>query len=207
MDASPLLGLMRDGGERTLRITTGPDWEEATPSDVRVALRLSRRDASTPLAADALLAFRGGAFDAAYNTGREPFAFTPPAGTTKVELVVIVSGHGQTETHNCAEWCNHEHDFTVNGDAMHHIGFPDEAGRTFGCAERAREGVPPGQWGNWAPSRAAWCPGLPVAARTFDITDDVTIGGANELVYRGSFMGGEPQGGTIDLSAYVVYYR
>jgi len=33
----------------------------------------------------------------------------------------------------------------------------------------------------------------------------VDLGSENELTYRGSFAGGEPRGGTIDLSAYVVY--
>jgi hypothetical protein len=206
MDASPLLGLVRAGGTQRFRIVTGPDWEEPTPSDVRVALRLSRRG-SGPVPAQAERAFTGGEFVATYNEGRTPFAFTPPADARKVELVVIVSGHGQTEGDNCAEWCNHEHTFTVNGTARHDVSFPGEAGRPLGCAERAAEGVVPGQWGNWAPSRAAWCPGFPVAARRFDITSEVRLGEPNELTYRGSFMGGEPRGGTIDLSTYVVYYR
>lgn len=206
-DASPFLGLIREGGARTFRIVTGPDWEEPTPADVRVALRLSRREAAAPLASGVELAFTGGAFDATYNTSHPPFRFTPPAGTTRVELVTILTGHGQTAGDNCAEWCNHEHAFTVNGAAPHRIDFPDEAGQALGCAERAIEGVVPGQWGNWAPSRAAWCPGLPVQAQRFDITSELDLAAENELGYGGSFAGGEPRGGDIALSAYVVYYR
>lgn len=204
IDASPMLGLLRAGGSQRFRVITGPDWEAPTPSDVRVALRLSQR--GEPSARESVLAFTGGEFDARYNEGREPFAFTPPADATRVELVVIVSGHGQTERDNCAEWCNHEHTFTLNGAATRHIAFPGEAGQSLGCAQRAAEGVVPGQWGNWAPSRAAWCPGFPVDARRFDISADVRLGVPNELSYRGSFQGGDPRGGTIDLSAYVVYY-
>lgn len=207
MDASPLLGLLRAGGDRLFRITTGPDWEEPTPSDLKMSLRFSRRDASAPLASGADLAFVGGEFDATYNASHPAFTFTPPDGTRKVELVVLVSGHGQTEGDNCAEWCNHEHTFTVNGTSAHRVDFPGEAGRPLGCAERASEGVLPGQWGNWAPSRAGWCPGWPVSARVFDITSEVVLDGANELAYEGSFAGAEPRGGTIDLSTYVVYYR
>ncbi len=206
LDASPLLGLVRAGGTQRFRIVTGPEWEEPTPSDVRVDLRLSRRGTG-PVPVGAERAFTGGEFGAAYNEGRTPFAFTPPGDASRVELVVIVSGHGQTEGDNCAEWCNHEHTFTVNETGTHHIAFPGEAGQSLGCAERSAEGVVPGQWGNWAPSRAAWCPGLPVGARRFDITSEVRLGERNELTYRGSFMGGEPRGGTIDLSAYVVYYQ
>lgn len=205
MDATPLLGLLADGGERTFRVIFGPDWEEPTEREVSVDLRLS--DRSTPDAPiGAELAFRGGPFGADYNTGRAPFAFTPPAGTTRVELAVIVSGHGM-EADNCAEWCNHVHTFDVNGAATHEIAFGDELGEPLGCAELASEGVPPGQWGNWAPRRAGWCPGLPVPTRRFDVTADVDLAGLNELAYRGSYMGGEPRGGTIDLSAYLVYYR
>lgn len=207
-DASPFLGYLQDGGRRTFRITTGPEWEEPTTYDIRASLRLSSRGG--PRASSAALAFTGGAFDASYNTGREPFSFTPPAGTTKVELVVIVSGHGQAGPSNCAEWCNHEHTFTVNDAASHRIDFPGQAGTPLGCAERAIEGVVPGQWGNWAPGRAAWCPGLPVRAHRIDITGEVTIGAPNTLAYRGTFEAGEPPGGenvVIDLSSYVVYYE
>jgi len=206
-DASPFLGLLRDGGARRFRIITGPEWEEATTYDLRASLRLS--DRGGPRAFEAVPAFTGGVFDATYNEGRDPVSFTPPTGTTKVELVVIVSGHGQGGTSNCAEWCNHEHTFTVNGAATHRIDFPDQAGEPLGCAARSVEGVVPGQWGNWAPGRAAWCPGLPVSAHRIDITGEVTIGAVNDLAYRGTFEGREPPGGenvVIDLSSYVVFY-
>jgi hypothetical protein len=206
MDASPFLGLMREGGARTFRITTGPTFEEQTLYDIEASLRL--RNAGGARASDAELAFVGGPFDDTYNTGRAPFTFTPAEGTTRVELVVIVSGHEQTPTDNCAEWCNHEHHFTVNGGAEHLIDFPASTiGLLRGCADRASEGVIPGQWGNWAPSRAAWCPGLPVDAHRIDITSEVTIGAPNTLEYRGTFQSGEPRGGNIDLSSYVVTYR
>lgn len=206
IDASPLLPLIASGGEKLFRVETGPEWEEPTSYGVRVALRLSSRGgADRPVAA--ALAFRGGEFDATYADAHPPFHFTPPAGTSRVELALIVSGHGQTTGDGCAEWCNHEHTFTVNGAASHRVDFPGDAGRAYGCAERAGEGVIPGQWGNWAPSRAGWCPGLPVPLRRLDITSDVTIGADNELAYAGTFAGGTPRGGTIDLSAYVVYFE
>ena len=204
MDATPFLGLLRDGGEQRFRMVFGPDWEEATERTVSVSLRLNTREAADTATA-AELAFRGGAFDATYND-REPYTFTPPAGTERVELVVLVSGHGQDATTNCAEWCDHEHTFAVGGTGVADISFPGEAGTPLGCAELANEGVPPGQWGNWSPLRAGWCPGLPVPARRVDITDAVDLTGANELTYAGTLAGGEPGGGNIDLSAYLVYY-
>ena len=194
MDASPLIGLVRAGGDTPLRITMGPTWEPATPRDVDISLRLSRQDASGPVPTDAQLAFTGGAFDANYNAGRNSFTFTPPDGTTKVELVVIVTGHGMATPSNCAEWCNHEHTFTVNGSSTHRVDFPGEAGQPLGCADRAGEGAVPNQWGNWAPGRAAWCPGLPVSARRIDITSEM-VSGENTLEYMASFMGHDPPGG------------
>ncbi len=210
IDASPLLGLLAAGGDTLLRVTMGPDWETATPRDVNISLRLSRRDTSAPIPSQAVLAYTGGPFDATYNTSHPPFTFTPPAGTTKVELVAIVSGHGMAAGNNCAEWCNHEHTFTVNGGSSHRIDFPGEAGQPLGCAARASEGVVPNQWGNWALGRAGWCPGLPVAARVFDISSETNVGEPNSLEYLASFMGRDPPGGEnvmIDLSAYVVYYQ
>ncbi|HJL16228.1 MAG TPA: peptide-N-glycosidase F-related protein [Sandaracinaceae bacterium LLY-WYZ-13_1] len=204
MDASPLLGLLRGGGERTFRIVFGPSWEEETEREVSVRLRL-RDTGATESATGAELAFRGGTFDADYNAGRAPFRFTPPSGTSRVELVVVVSGHGM-EADNCAEWCNHVHTFAIGG-AEHVVEFPGEAGAPLGCADLAGQGVPPGQWGNWAPRRAGWCPGWPVPVHRFDLTDSVTVGAENELSYRGSYMGGEPRGGMVDLSAYVVTYE
>lgn len=204
MDASPFVGMLA-AGEQTFRVVTGPDWEEATLYDITASLRLSARGSDR--ASGAERAFTGGPFDASYNANHPPFRFTPPAGTTRVELAVIVSGHGQTAGDNCAEWCDHEHTFRVNGGAAQHIAFPGQAGQAHGCAARSADGVIPGQWGNWAPLRAGWCPGLPVPVVRFDVTDDVTLGAENELTYEGSFAGGAPRGGDIDLSAYVVYYR
>ena len=65
----------------------------------------------------------------------------------------IVSGHGQTDGDHCAEWCDHEHTFTVGG-TEHVVASDGQAGVPRGRAARAAEGVVPGQWGNWAPSRA-----------------------------------------------------
>ena len=206
MDATPFLGQILAGGDHSFRMVFGPNWEEATERTVSVSLRLSNGgEADRSSAVE--LAFRGGAFDATYNAMHMPFGFTPPAGTTRVELVVILSGHGQTDGDNCAEWCNHEHTFTINGGATERIDYPTGIGDPTGCALLTGDGVPPGQWGNWAPLRAGWCPGYPVPTHRFDITSEVDLSGANEITYRGTFMGAEPRGGNADLSAFVVYYQ
>ena len=123
----------------------------------------------------------------------------------KVELVVILSGHGQAGQTNCSEWCDHRHQFAVNGNDLDEIRHQGNVGSTAGCGPAAAQGVPPGQFGNWAPERAYWCPGLPVEHMRIDITDRVNLGQANQMSYSANYRGGAPGGGNIDLSAYVVW--
>lgn len=206
IDATPMLGLLLEGGERTFRIEMGPSWERATPRRARIALRLGDRDREQKPVAT-VPAFGGGRFDETYND-REPVAFTPPADAGRVELVVILSGHGDDDVSRCAEWCDHRHEFAVNDAPLDRIAHGGEVGTTAGCALRADEGIPPGQWGNWAPERAFWCPGLPVDAIRIDITDRVTLGQENTLTYAGGVgPSSTPGGGNISLSSYLVYYR
>jgi hypothetical protein len=204
-DASPFLGLLRAGGPQTFRVMLGPEWERATEWEVKLDLRLET-EGRRALAQGVEFAFGGGAFDQNYNT-REPFRFTPPADARRVELVVLVSGHGQTAGDNCAEWCDHRHAFEVNGEPLQVIRHLGDVGTLRGCADRAGDGVPPGQYGNWAPGRAYWCPGLPVAPIALNLTTKVTMGEENVLTYEGRFGNEGPQGGDIALSAYVVWYK
>ncbi len=207
LDASAFLGLLRAGGSQTFFVELGPDWERATEWHASVSLRF-RHVGGVPSASGAERAFTGGTFDGSYNAAHTPFTFTPPAGTTRVELVTLLTGHGQDSTTNCAEWCDHHHMFSINGTNLpmiQHAG--DPIGSPFGCAARASQGVIPGQWGNWEQERAYWCPGLAVRPIRTDITSMVTIGSPNTLGYMGSFSGGAPRAGDIDLSTYVVYYR
>ncbi|MBW2454111.1 MAG: hypothetical protein JRI68_06360 [Deltaproteobacteria bacterium] len=199
IEATPFLSMLQDGGERFVRF--GMLWN-MNPNTMNVSFRL-RTTGAAAAPRDFVPLFTGGTFDATYNDNYQPISFTPPSATTKVELVAILTGHGQ-EASNCAEWCNHEHEFTVNGTAVHTKSHP-EAGTGWGCAEMVDEGVIPGQYGNWAPGRAAWCPGLAVQPWIVDITDDVTIGAENQITYQGLYNGGTPVGGRIRLSSYLVY--
>lgn len=203
IDASALRGLVKEGGPTWFRIEMGPSWERPTERDARVALRLADKQTGTKTSS-VVRAFTGGGFNAEYNN-REPFSFAPPASAKKVELVVIVSGHGQDGSTNCSEWCDHRHQFSVNGSPLGEIRHEGNIGSNAGCGPLASKGVPPGQFGNWAPERAYWCPGLPVEHIRIDITDKVTVGQSNELTYSANFRGGAPGGGNIDLTSYVVW--
>jgi hypothetical protein len=206
IDASPFLPLLAAGGATRFFVETGPDWERATEYVGTVALRFSDSGDDGPVPAGAVRVFTGGVFDATYNE-REPVSVAIPADATRVELVTILSGHGQVDGSNCAEWCDHRHLFTVNGTALPPITYAGSVGSGLGCADRVGEGVPPNQLGNWAPERAYWCPGLPVDARHDDLTALVTPGEDLSIDYEGRFRATVPSGGDIALSAYVVWYR
>lgn len=207
LDASAFLGLLRTGGATTFFVELGPDWERATEWHASVSLRL-RHAGGVPSASGAERAFTGGTFDGSYNSAHTPYTFTPPAGTTRVELVTLLTGHGQDGTTNCSEWCDHRHTFSINGTALPTIAHTGLIGSALGCGRHARDGAIPGQLGNWAPERAYWCPGLAVEPIRVDITSLVTIGAPNMVGYAGSLgASGAPGGGDIDLSTYVVYYR
>jgi len=208
IDASPFLSLVRAGGEQTFRIEMGPGWERATQRRADMSVRLSTRGTEHN-SAGVQYAFGGGSFGAEYNS-RDAVSFTPPADATRVEVVYLLSGHGQNSGNNCAEWCDHRHQFTVNGmdlPQIRHEPFGTGIGSINGCGEMASAGNIPGQWGNWAPERAYWCPSLPLQAKRIDITSMVNLGEDNQIDYRGFYRSGAPQGGNIALSSYVVWYN
>ena len=130
-----------------------------------------------------------------------------PADAVKVELVTLITGHGGVMPTNCAEFCNHEHHFAVNG--MEHLKSFPEARSAEGCAERVGEGVAPNQHGTWYFGRGGWCPGLDVAPYVVDVTREVRPGMANELRYTTTYNGraGAANLGNIVLSSYLVYWR
>jgi hypothetical protein len=204
IDMTPLLGLVAAGG--TQYFNFGMVWN-MNPStwDLRFVLRNEGRGEASRTVEPAFTGNR--AFNDAYNDEWMPLSFTPPPGTTRVELVAIISGHGQ-DTGNCAEWCNHQHEFTVNGTDVHLREFPGQVVEDR-CAEAVDDGVIPGQGGNWTPGRAGWCPGLPVQPWVVDITDQVAIGTSNTLDYRGLYQNVPVTGnrGRIRLSSYLAYYQ
>lgn len=204
VDATPFLGLLKEGGEQTFRF--GMLWN-MNPNQMLINFRLS--SSGQALKPHRLIPlFEGGDFDAQYNSKHAPQAFTRQPEDKRVELVALLTGHGQTEGNNCAEWCDHEHTFGFGpAQAPVKMSFPNQAGAPMGCAQQADQGVVPGQWGNWTPGRAAWCPGLIVKPWRVDVTDRFTAGQESTITYQGSYQGKEPAGGRIRLSAYLAVYR
>lgn len=162
--------------------------------------------------------FTGGTFDARYNDGYVPIDFMVPEWAERVELSVLLTGHGfGKDTLNCAEFCNHTHHFAVNGVEYvkeHPEGASIEA-NFFVCAAKVREGVVPNQYGSWAYGRAGWCPGQDVPPWRVDITSSITRGVTNTITYQGLLAGepyvpdifaGETLDARIDMQSSLVFY-
>ena len=164
-------------------------------------------------------AFTGGQFDGTYNDETKysrQFNFTVPNGTTRVEIVSTITGHGfGQDNQNCAEFCNHEHHYSMNGYStaeLHPI-----ANSNDGCKQLVGEGVVANQYGSWPYGRAGWCPGQDVKQWRYDISSwaDMTGSSSNNLHYEGLFNGQEytPSDGVgngnrnIHAEIWIVYYQ
>lgn len=96
-----------------------------------------------------------------------------PADTKSVLLRSFVTGHGQGNANNCAEFCSRDHTLTV-GQSPH----TQTIWRTD-CATTAA----PNQQGTYQYSRAGWCPGATVNPWSVDITSDVAGQASVEVEY------------------------
>ncbi|MBK8256993.1 MAG: hypothetical protein IPK82_30500 [Polyangiaceae bacterium] len=91
-----------------------------------------------------------------------------PSGSSYT-LRTFVTGHGQGNLQNCAEFCKRTHTLTAGVTP-----YAQEIWRAD-CATTAV----PGQQGTWKYSRAGWCPGAFVIPWNVDVTADVA--GASTL--------------------------
>lgn len=95
-----------------------------------------------------------------------PATLTLPSGTSSYALRTFVTGHGQGNAKNCAEFCSRAHTITA-GTTAHEA----TVWRTD-CATTAA----PNQEGTYKYSRAGWCPGADVRPWVLDVTKDVADG-------------------------------
>lgn len=207
-DISAQLATLGAGGEtKHLRWVANGQWDpRSTDYIVSLSLRFSsgargmRPVSATPL-------WTGGDWNAGYDATKQPVTVDVPADAKKVELVTLTTGHGGVQPTNCAEFCNHQHLFTVNG-VLHRQSFP-EAQTSSGCAMKVSDGVVPNQHGTWYYGRGGWCPGQDVAPWVVDVTADVTKGQANTLSYRTEFNGAPVSAGlgNIVLSSWLVVWK
>ncbi|MFT3766680.1 MAG: peptide-N-glycosidase F-related protein [Minicystis sp.] len=104
-----------------------------------------------------------------YGDPAKPIADAAPAQmvalpkASSYALRAFITGHGQGNAGNCAEFCQRTHTITA-GSTPH----AQKIWRTD-CATTAA----PGQQGTYKYSRAGWCPGADVHPWTIDVTADV----------------------------------
>ncbi|MFM2246900.1 MAG: hypothetical protein RL071_2974 [Pseudomonadota bacterium] len=154
-----------------------------------------------------------GAWAELWDASKLPQTFTPPPGTTKVTLAAVISGHGFADTpENCAEFCDHQHLFTVNEALTVTKDNLPWVNMREGCAEQVDVGVIANQAGTWPYGRGGWCPGLQVDVWEADLTPGVAMDGANTLAYYGQMDGapwrpGVGTGARVDMRSWLIYYR
>ena len=96
-----------------------------------------------------------------------------PAEATRAELRTLITGHGQGNAENCAEFCPKVHGFQVGTQDWQRTVWRDD------CAENP---VQP-QAGTWQYPRAGWCPGADVIPWVEDVTEAIEAGTSVTLRY------------------------
>jgi hypothetical protein len=88
----------------------------------------------------------------------QPVSLAP--GASRGAVRVTVTGHGQGNSENCAEFCAKNHALTIDGaqQPQHQVWRND-------CAQNPINN----QGGNWQPNRANWCPGADVKPWRIDL--------------------------------------
>ena len=159
--------------------------------------------------------FTGGQFAGEYNNEsryKRQHNFTALSDYNSLKIVATITGHGFNQDQaNCAEFCDHEHHYYLNGYTAyewHPIVYDNQ-----GCEKEVDDGVVANQFGSWPFGRAGWCAGQDVKQWVYDITDWVDNSSTNNLVYKGLYNGQEyvPQdtnGGSREIRAniWLVYY-
>jgi len=203
VDATVALPLLRSGGTRHFTWDFAPEWNPQ-PTATRISLHFADQDRGihptrlVPL-------FTGGPFGAGYNE-REPLTVDIPATARHVELWSLITGHGAA-TAQCAEFCPHQHVFTVNG--QWYLTAFAEANDDEGCIDRVGDGMVPNQGGTWWFGRGGWCPGAAVRPWVVDVSTEVVPGEPATLTYKGQLAGTDPpdDAGEIVLSSYLLIWE
>lgn len=190
-DVTPLLPLLRAGGQRRLA------FYSTQPYELTLDLRLRHVDgAPTPVWAERVSALSGSKWLNGDVNDADPVTTTLPGDATAFTLATVASGHEQVDPGTCAEFCVTETTFTVDGTA-YRLEHP-EAGTRDDCMAQVDEGTIPNQYGTWWYGRNGWCPGKEVPVRSFDL--GVTPG-ANVSLDMTVTVGGQPY----EAGARVIY--
>ena len=198
-DATPMLGVLKNENVNEFNY-----WQ---PNAYGLTIKLffwNENKEYTPVGAEYL---HGATrkFNLDYNNifgSGNPFGYNVTENTDKVEIVTFFTGHGHSSTdENCAEFCNHQHEFIVNGNTLDLLEHPN-GGTPYGCYNRVNEGVSANQYGTWVYGRAGWCPGQDVEYNRIDITSQSNVGD-NQVSYRGLYQGEEYDPSVTDPDGYL----
>jgi hypothetical protein len=98
---------------------------------------------------------------------------TLPSGASSFALRSLVTGHGQGNASNCAEFCQRDHTLTAGATAHTELLWRDDCETT----------AVPNQQGTWKYARAGWCPGADVRPWVIDVTADLAGGATASFGY------------------------
>lgn len=205
VDATPMLAELAKGGQRRFKWEYAPEWNKQ-PTATWLSLKFSNLGKAVRPVATQLL-WTGGPFNSKYDTLHPDQAVAIAKDTKKVELWAMITGHGSAKDTQCAEFCNHEHKFTVGGKAWTKT--HPEIGNNKGCVAHIVDGMVPNQGGTWWFGRGGWCPGMQVEPFVVDLTAQTKAGQTTIISYNGLFVGKPPPDGdaTIQGAVYLVQYR
>jgi hypothetical protein len=104
------------------------------------------------------------------STSVPPQTINIPSGPTAWGVRSTITGHGQANLDNCAEFCQEHHTWTVGTTANQTMVWRDDC-----------ESYPSA--GTYQASRGGWCPGAYVIPWDFDVTSQVTAGSSTTIAY------------------------
>jgi hypothetical protein len=207
-DVTPYLFMLEDNDVRTFK------YEGANKGMMTIKLLFSDWDVGERSSSGEQV-FTGGQFNGEYNnesTYKRQHNFSALPDYHHVKIVATITGHGFNQDQaNCAEFCDHEHHYYLNGFQAyewHPIVHDNQ-----GCEKQVDNGVVANQFGSWPFGRAGWCAGQDVKQWTYDITEWVDNSTTNNLLYKGLYNGQEyvPQdtnggGREIRANIWLVWY-
>jgi hypothetical protein len=116
-----------------------------------------------------------------------PQTVTLPAGATSYALRSFITGHGQGNANNCAEFCKATHTVTVGAQPFTKVPWRTCCTPDPSCENQMHPtpapGVSPGQQGSYMYPRAGWCPGASVDVWTQDVTSGIGTGAQATFTY------------------------
>ena len=95
-----------------------------------------------------------------------PITVALPEGASSAAIRALITGHGQGNADNCAEFCARDHTLTV---APADVAFPAVAHTRRVWRDDCPTTAAPDQRGTWRYPRAGWCPGALVEPWTVDL--------------------------------------